>query len=236
MRCGRMSLAEENTNKAKPEKKDISSKPTYEELLFKVKELEESESLYHSFADNTSDLFYRTDKEGIITYVSKSVYELSGYTVEESIGKRMAEDIYLIPGEREKFLYLLRKNRRVNNFTARLKRKDGSIWWASTNAHYYLDRNGDICGVEGITRDITSQKNAQEAQAKLISELKDAITRVRTLSGLLPICASCKKIRDDRGYWNQIELYIREHSEAEFSHGICPDCAKKIYSEFDLNK
>ncbi len=62
-----------------------------------------------------------------------------------------------------------------------------------------------------------------------IEELQDALANVKILSGLLPICSSCKKIRDDKGYWNQIESYIKEHSEAEFSHGICPDCAKKLY-------
>lgn len=61
-----------------------------------------------------------------------------------------------------------------------------------------------------------------------IEELKAALANVKLLSGLLPICASCKKIRDDKGYWNQIESYIKEHSEAEFSHGICPDCAKAL--------
>ncbi|MGV1099432.1 response regulator [Thiovibrio sp. JS02] len=62
-------------------------------------------------------------------------------------------------------------------------------------------------------------------------ELADALSRVKTLSGLLPICASCKKIRDDQGYWSQIEVYIKNHSHAEFSHSICPDCAKKLYPE-----
>lgn len=64
--------------------------------------------------------------------------------------------------------------------------------------------------------------------------LKDALAEVKILSGLLPICASCKKIRDDKGYWNQIEGYIREHSEAEFTHSICPECAKKLYPELKL--
>jgi len=62
-------------------------------------------------------------------------------------------------------------------------------------------------------------------------EMREALSNVKTLSGMLPICASCKKIRDDKGYWNQIEAYIRDHSEAEFSHGICPECAKKLYSK-----
>jgi two-component system cell cycle response regulator len=67
---------------------------------------------------------------------------------------------------------------------------------------------------------------------KLITDLQDALAKVKLLSGFLPICASCKKIRDDKGYWKQIEAYICEHSEAEFSHGICPDCARKLYGHY----
>jgi hypothetical protein len=70
--------------------------------------------------------------------------------------------------------------------------------------------------------------------SKTIETLQDALAKVKLLSGFLPICASCKKIRDDNGYWNQIESYIKEHSEAEFSHGICPECAEKLYP--GLNK
>ena len=61
-------------------------------------------------------------------------------------------------------------------------------------------------------------------------KVEEALAKVKKLSGLLPICSHCKKIRDDKGYWNQIESYIHEHSEAEFSHGICQECAKKILS------
>ena len=65
-------------------------------------------------------------------------------------------------------------------------------------------------------------------------EREQALSELKVLGGLLPICASCKKIRDDQGYWSQIESYIRDHSEADFSHGICPDCAKIIYPDLDL--
>ena len=65
-------------------------------------------------------------------------------------------------------------------------------------------------------------------------EKEKALQEVKILSGFLPICASCKKIRGDKGYWNQIESYIRDHTEAEFSHGICPDCAKKLYQDLNL--
>ena len=67
---------------------------------------------------------------------------------------------------------------------------------------------------------------------KLIADLKTALAEVKTLSGLLPICCSCKKIRDDSGYWRQIETYVSERSQAEFTHGICPDCAKKLYPDY----
>lgn len=67
------------------------------------------------------------------------------------------------------------------------------------------------------------------------NRLQATLDQVNQLSGLLPICASCKKIRDDKGYWNEIEAYIQDHSEADFSHGICPECAKKFYPELDIN-
>jgi PAS domain S-box-containing protein len=79
--------------------------------------------------------------------------------------------------------------------------------------------------------DITERKQAEEERERLIGELQEALAEVKTLSGLLPICASCKSIRDDQGYWRQIEAYIQDHSEAEFSHSVCPECAKKLYPE-----
>jgi PAS domain S-box-containing protein len=79
--------------------------------------------------------------------------------------------------------------------------------------------------------DITERKRAEEERERLIGQLQEALAEVKTLSGLLPLCSSCKRIRDDQGYWQQIEAYIRDHSEAEFSHSVCPECAKKLYPE-----
>lgn len=79
------------------------------------------------------------------------------------------------------------------------------------------------------------EEQVQERTAALQQEtrqLQEALANVRTLRGLLPICASCKKIRDDKGYWNQLELYIQQNSDAEFTHGICPECIRKLYPEF----
>ena len=75
-----------------------------------------------------------------------------------------------------------------------------------------------------LQREIDERKRVEEEREKLILELQEALDKVKALSGLLPICSSCKKIRDDNGCWNQIEVYIRDHSEADFSHSICPRC------------
>ena len=87
-----------------------------------------------------------------------------------------------------------------------------------------------------LRQEIQDRKKTQEEKEGLIFELQKALNAVKTLGGLLPICASCKKIRDDKGYWNQIETYIREHSQAEFSHGICPDCIEKLYPEYTSSR
>ena len=80
--------------------------------------------------------------------------------------------------------------------------------------------------------DITARKQAEQERERLVAEREKALEEIKILGGLLPICMSCKKIRDDTGYWNQIETYIRSHSQAEFSHSLCPECAHKLYPEY----
>lgn len=80
------------------------------------------------------------------------------------------------------------------------------------------------------------RKKIENEKLQVIAELQEALTKVKVLSGFLPICCSCKKIRDDKGYWQQIESYIQKHSQAEFSHGICPECSRKLYPELYNDK
>lgn len=94
-----------------------------------------------------------------------------------------------------------------------------------------FDSDGSVTGVIGIFEDITERKLVEKDRERLIRELQDALSEIKTLSGLIPICASCRRVRDDKGYWSQIEAYIRDHSEVDFSHGLCPDCAKNYYAE-----
>jgi len=86
-----------------------------------------------------------------------------------------------------------------------------------------------------LQAEILEHERAEEEKEKLIIELTDALANIKQLKGLIPICASCKKIRDDQGFWNDVEAYIGQHSEAEFSHGICPDCTKKLYPDIYAN-
>lgn len=79
--------------------------------------------------------------------------------------------------------------------------------------------------------DITATKQAEKEKERLIGELQEALAKIKTLSGMLPICGECKRIRDDKGDWQRLEYYIRDHSEAEFTHSVCPECARKLYPE-----
>lgn len=83
----------------------------------------------------------------------------------------------------------------------------------------------------GLLDSLTASQQTNEERSRLIRELQDALANVKTLQGLLPICSLCKKVRDDRGYWSQIETYLRKHSQADFSHGICPECVGKLYPD-----
>jgi hypothetical protein len=97
----------------------------------------------------------------------------------------------------------------------------------------FLKEERDLINVIAGRLGIVAERNQyKKDRERLIAELQKALSEINKLSGMLPICASCKKIRNDEGYWEQIESYIRQHSEAEFSHSICPDCARKLYPEF----
>ena len=109
-------------------------------------------------------------------------------------------------------------------YELRMLRKDGPAFWAHLETTVAEDEDGEpVCRV--VISDVTEMKKTQEA-------LHIASDQIKTLHGILPICANCKKICDDKGRWNPVEVYVRDRTEADFSHGICPECAKKLYPEF----
>ncbi len=99
-----------------------------------------------------------------------------------------------------------------------------------------FDRAGGKSGVLLIIRDVTERKRLELELEALVSQLTSALADVKTLSGLLPICSSCKKIRDDTGYWRTLERYISDHSKAQFSHGLCDECMHKLYPELEVRE
>lgn len=103
--------------------------------------------------------------------------------------------------------------------------------WIDVRVDPVSDRWGDVAGRLVVTRDITVRKVLEAERERLIGELKSALNEVRTLEELLPICASCKKVRDDKGYWSQIDVYLRNRAAVEFTHGICPDCDARLYGQ-----
>ena len=103
-------------------------------------------------------------------------------------------------------------------------------------ADYLVKGRMDAEVLERSIRYSLERKNAEQRQERLIAELRNAMDKIKTLGGLLPICANCKRIRDDKGYWNLLESYIKEHSGAEFSHGICPPCMAQLYHGFKVSQ
>jgi hypothetical protein len=110
---------------------------------------------------------------------------------------------------------------------------DGSKNFAEITTSPIIDAKGRVKRVVHIARNINARKQAEEEREKLIIELQTALSEIKTLRGLLPICMNCHKIRTEHGAWNKLETYISKHSDAEFSHGICPDCFDKQMKEIE---
>lgn len=137
-------------------------------------QLRESEEKLRSMIENLHDAFYRTDMNGTLLFLSPSSERVAGYRPEEGVGRNIAE-FYTEPSERQEFMRLMMENGYVNGFEARLVKKDGGVVWVSTSAKFFKDRDGNIAGVEGISRDITEQKRMEMA-------LKESEERYRILA------------------------------------------------------
>lgn len=224
------------------------AKPTYEELEKLVIHLKNAEAerdkIEKMYQDEISRwrLLIEQSRDGIVILdqnckvyeANKKYADMLGYTMEE------VQELHVWDWDHNFSKATLKEMIRTvdhsgDHFQTKHLRKDGSVIDVeiSTNGSWYRGQKLVLC----VCRDITERKKLESEQQRLIQELREALEEIKTLRGILPICSYCKKIRDDRGYWEQIDVYLKEHADAEFSHGLCPECFRRHYPDFeDINE
>jgi len=191
-----------------------------------------SDALSRLVVEHSDDIITIRDAEGRIRYTNPSFHRVMGYTQEEVIGstgfgllhpedrpnvESAMSEFWKTPGARDSIQY-------------RARHANGS-WVSIEVVAYNLLDNPQIQGVVINGRDISNRKRDEAVKDQLIWELQQTLAGVNTLSGVLPICASCKKIQNEDGNWQQIEVYIRDRAPVEFSHGMCPECSRLWFPE-----
>jgi PAS domain S-box-containing protein len=186
-----------------------------------------------AIVDSAEEAIFGQNMDGLITTWNSGAARLYGYTAAEAIGQPA---LLIVPEalrqEAGDLWQKLRRGESVESMETMRMRKEGSPVNVCVTMSAIRDSVGRILGASSIAYDITERKRVEAERTHLIAHLNETLSKVKTLSGLLPICASCKKIRDDHGYWQKLETFVREHSGAEFSHSICPDCMRLLYPEF----
>ena len=194
--------------------------------------LRESEGRFHEFMNRGPANAYIKDAEGRFLYVNEPLArafqrpadQWLGRTDEDIIGAEAAQPV------QEHDLTVFNTEEMVVTQEIAATPDGRTHYWLS---YKFLLRSADgHKRLGGLSFDITDRKATESEHERLISELREALAQVKTLTGFIPICASCKNIRDDAGYWQQIEQYLSKHSDLEFTHGICPPCLEKLYPEF----
>lgn len=171
--------------------------------------------------------------KNILTW-SDEVYRIFGLQPRNSCASYEAFLEIVHPDDREMVDKLYTnsiKNKTPYDVTHRIVRPDGEVRVVYEKSENVTDTSGRIIHAFAMVHDITEIKQNEEEKEKLISQLQKSLSEIKTLRGIIPICSYCKKIRDDKGFWNQVEMYLMQHTEADFSHGICTECFKKHYPE-----
>lgn len=185
-----------------------------------------------AIVESTEDAIYGLNLDGSVISWNRAAEKIFGYRAEEIIGRSIA---LLFPFDRRNELIdnmeQVKKGDSVGRYETLRVRKDGQFIPVSLTISPIKDEKGKTIGASAVARDITQRKHEERERTELIQELTDALKQVKALTGLLPICATCKRIRDERGYWQQLEAYISSHTNAILTHGICPECFKNFKSE-----
>jgi PAS domain S-box-containing protein len=210
--------------------RDITRRKLAEESL------QHERNLLRTLIDNLPDMIFFKDVKGRYILNNRSHLRSLGAKQQEDIIGKTTFDFNppeLAKAYTEDELRVIEsKQEMLEKEELAVHKNTGEQRWHLTSRVPLIDHHGKVTGIVGIARDITEHKRAEAERERLIKELQDALADIKTLSGLVPICANCKKIRDDKGYWNQLEGYIQAHSQAKFSHGVCPDCMQKLYPDY----
>ncbi len=187
------------------------------------------EILYHLLFQNSLDGLMLTAPDGSIIDANPAACRIMGRTREEILQEGRQG---LIDASDPRLAVLVAERQRTGRTHGELRarRKDGSFFPIEISSVVFQSPQGEARTCI-IIRDITQRIASEAERERLIQELQEALGNVKSLSGLLPMCASCRKIRDKEGAWHNLEAYIRNHTEADFSHGICPDCRRTLYPE-----
>ena len=186
-------------------------------------------SLYEMLFQNSLDGIMLTVPDGTILDANPAACRIMGRTREEILQEGR---LGLIDSSDPRLAIVIEERKRTGRAHGELRarRKDGTLFPLEMSSVVFANAEGNARTCL-IIRDISERKAAEAERERLIGELQEALARVKTLSGLLPMCASCRKIRDKQGAWHNLESYIRQHTEADFSHGICPECRRRLYPE-----
>jgi PAS domain S-box-containing protein len=208
-------------------------------LLLKEREdqlLQESEAKFLSMFQSSPDAMLLTRLgDGGVLEVNDQFVSMTGFPAAEVLGRTTTElRLFAEASMRETMAESLRNGQRVRGLELSYRRKSGELFVGLLSAQV-ITIGGERVILSSVS-DITDRKRLELERERMIVELQHALSDVKALSGLLPICASCKKIRDDNGYWNQLEQYITEHSEADFTHGLCPDCTETFFPGYAEKK
>lgn len=196
---------------------------------------EDARSRLAAIVESSGDAIVSVSLEGLMISWNTGAQNLLGYSVEEVVGRPFG--MLFAPHRPAQVTELIARiaaGDPVKDFEGLLRHADGADVPVTISLSPIRNAVGRIIGASMIARDIGDQKRQEQESQQLIHELREALAKVKTLSGLLPICACCKKIRDDHGYWTQVELFVMAHSQAEFTHGICPECESQYRQRMGL--
>jgi PAS domain S-box-containing protein len=197
--------------------------------------LRDNEEKLRRILQTAHDAILLLDAEGKIRLWNEAASRIYGYSLEEAMGRQIDE--LLIPTHDIEAQRAAFREFRFSGQAAGIDQTTEFPVLRKDGCEIVVEMSLSAVKFEGqwfllaVNRDVTERKKSEMERDLLFKSLEEALANIKTLRGLVPICAACKKIRDDNGFWNQVESYVSAHSEAKFSHGICPECAHKLYPQ-----